>query len=118
MKIREFSWFDRIVGFAGLLLSLPTLFAFVKAQIVSGLLLLILILLIVGYLLYRYMDNKRRVRQIKENSLFTHLAVENVLTFHDPQGIKVTTTTNLHAQANHTGITQLWFRNLTADGAL
>jgi hypothetical protein len=118
MKMKEFSWFDRIVGILGLLLGLPALFEFFKARFTNALLLVVLILLITGYLLYRYMDKHRKIREIRENSLFTHLEVETILSFRDPAGALATQTTKIHAQANHTGITQLWFRNLNADGQM
>jgi hypothetical protein len=118
VQIRDFSTFDRIIGIVALLLSVPVFLEFLKARLVNALLLIILILLIVGIILVRYVKTVKARRNLKERSLFTHLDVEKTLKFNSLNPQVATLTTELHAQANHTGINQLWFRSIGADGAI
>jgi hypothetical protein len=65
-------------------------------------------LLVAGFLIYRRLDENR--------PLFTYLSVEKTLTFRD-EGPHTTSQSSLvEVQANHTGLTQLWFRSISADG--
>jgi len=112
--VKEFSTFDRIIGLVGLILSVPVFLEFFRARFVNGLLLIILMLLITGYLGYRWLERRR----VKDRSLFTFLEVEKTFVFSDGQPQVCKHATSVVAQANHTGLTHIWFRNLAADGGM
>jgi|ERR1700733_87596 len=112
--MKEFSTFDRIIGLVGLILGVPAFLEFFKERFVNALLLIILMLLIVGYLGYRWLERRRT----RDNSLFTYLEVEKTFQFFDGHPQVCNHTTSVVAQANHTGLTHIWFRNLSADGGM
>jgi hypothetical protein len=106
MKIEN--TFDRIVGIVGLLLSIPVLLEFLNKRTVNALLLIILILLIVAFLLYR--------KAQANLPLYTYLEVNKVLKFHDAAAHSATVNVTYRARANHTGLQQLWLQKISADG--
>ena len=112
--MKEFSTFDRIITLVGLILSVPVFLEFFAERFVNALLLIILMLLIIGYLGYRWLERRR----VKDRSLFTYLEVEKTFTFFDGQPQVCKHEASVVAQANHTGLTHLWFRNLAADGGM
>lgn len=99
---------DRVLAVLGVLLGIPAILGFFSQRFGEGLLLTGLVLLIVGYLLYR--------RYEESQPLFTYLEMHKILKFHDAAATTAGFSTIVTARANHTGVSQLWFRNINADG--
>jgi hypothetical protein len=110
VKLNDFSTFDRIIGMVGLLLGVPTILEFIHARTVNAVLLIIIILGLVMILLLR--------RHEARLPTWTYEHVHKVLTFKDANASLATIETVIDARANHTGVTQLWFRNMSADGSI
>jgi len=49
---------------------------------------------------------------------FTHLSVEKFLIFRDPTSSAAQLCTRMSTRANHSGLTQIWFRNISSDGPI
>ena len=75
-------------------------------------LLLLLALIIALVLFYNYRHSKQ------QQSLFTHLKLDKTLTFLDSDGKIARLSTTITSRANHAGLTQMWFRNINADGQI
>ncbi|MGP0020124.1 MAG: hypothetical protein ACLPHP_16245 [Candidatus Sulfotelmatobacter sp.] len=108
MNIKDLGTFDRIVAILGILLAIPTFLEFLQARVVNGLLLIILMMVVAGFLAYRHFQ--RRLPP------FTYLKVEKTLTFVDELPHKASQVSVVTVKANHSGLTQLWFRSISADG--
>jgi hypothetical protein len=57
-------------------------------------------------------------RWLLERPTFSHLSVEKMLVFLDPKGNTARLTTRMTTRANHSGLSQMWFRNINADGRI
>ena len=105
MKI---TW-DRVIGIAATLASIPAILdLFHGERTREGLLFGALSLLIFGVLIYRRWEEKQ--------PLFSYIEIHKELMFLDAAGNVATMETRATTKANHTGIQQLWFRNINADG--
>jgi hypothetical protein len=106
MKIM--TW-DRAIGIAAVLAGIPAILDLFKGERTrEGLLFGALSLLILGVLIYRRWEEKQ--------PLFSYIEIQKELMFLDAAGNVATMETNATTKANHTGIQQLWFRNINADG--
>jgi hypothetical protein len=100
---------DRILAVLGLVFAIPAVFEFVHSRKVEeGLLFTAVVFLIVFLLIYRQWINTRE--------LFTFRDIHKTLTFNDATGNLAVLECRFDAKANHTGIQQIWFRNINADG--
>ena len=105
MKI---TW-DRVIGILGILVSIPAILElFHSERLREGLLLSTLAILLFGVMCY--------LRWLEKQPLFTYLEISKDLAFNDPAADLATFETRAKTKANHTGVQQLWFRNINADG--
>jgi len=105
------SMFDRVIQILGFLLGLLVLFEYVRKQTLEASLFIVLLLLVAGVIAYRYIEQNR--------PLFTVLDGQKHLKFQSgPPDNDALLTHRVIAKANFTGLTQFWFRNITADGPI
>lgn len=70
------------------------------------------VLVIIAWVTYVYFN--RRERQW----FFTHILIEKNLLFVDPIASTARLSTVMTSRSNYSGITQMWFRNINADGQI
>jgi len=96
---------DRILAILGLLLAIPgVLVLFQSPHKEAGFLFASILCLVFAYTSHFYWWEFRQ-------SFFTHFEVNKTVTFQDPQARVVRVETRIKSRVNHSGITQLWFRN-------
>lgn len=101
---------DRVLAIAGVIFTVLAPFDFFHRRTVEGLLFSLLVLLIIILLLYRRWEDGR--------TLFTYLKIDKKLSFVDKDAALALMEGVFTVRANHTGLQQLWFRNINCDGEI
>jgi hypothetical protein len=99
---------DRILMIISPLLAALAVWEIYSTRLTIGIVLALGVLVSLGVFIYDRYQQKQ--------SLFTHLAVAKSLSFPNPSPDLALFSTTLKSRANYNGITEMWFRNISADG--
>jgi hypothetical protein len=97
---------EDLLAYIGIALSIPGVILLFSDKAAIGIMVLILVVILL--VIYKLLNRP----------VFTYLEVEKVLDFKDNLGQVALLVSRFKARANHKGTTQLWFRNINADGTI
>jgi hypothetical protein len=97
---------EDLLAYVGIALSIPGVVLLFSDKAAIGILVLVLVIILLT------------IYSLLNRPVFTYMDVEKILEFHDELGQLAIQTSTFKARANHKGITQLWFRNINADGSI
>jgi hypothetical protein len=97
---------EELLAWLGIALSIPGVILLFSNK--AGIGIMVLILVVILLTIYKLLNRP----------IFTYMEVDKTLEFQDDQAQIAHQVSRFKARANHKGITQLWFRNINADGTV